>query len=53
LVEFLGGTCPQRFKPLTWHGCSYFYEFILEFNGAILSVIDDVPIDSEAPAVTS
>ena len=36
-----------------WHRCSYFSEFIPEFNGAILSVVHDVPVDNEVPVVTS
>ena len=35
------------------HGCSHFPEFILEFKGVILSVIGDLPVDSEASLVTS
>ena len=30
-----------------------FFGFISEFNGAILSAVDDVPVDSEAPVMTS
>ena len=30
-----------------------FFGFILEFNGAMLSVVGDVLIDSETPVVTS
>ena len=37
----------------TWHGCLYFPRFIPEFNGATLSVMGDVPVDSEASVVTS
>ena len=33
--------------------CSYFSEFISGFNGTILSVVGDVPVDNEAPVVTS
>ena len=47
-----GGTCPG-FKSSTWHGCSHFSEFIPGFNGAMLSVVGDVPVDNEAPMVTS
>jgi hypothetical protein len=42
-----GGTHPPRFESSTWHGCSHFPEFIPGFTSAILSVIDDVPVDSE------
>jgi hypothetical protein len=41
------------FKFLTWYECSYFSRFILGFNGAILSVVGDVLVDSEAPVLTS
>jgi hypothetical protein len=44
---------PPRFNFLTWHMCSYFSRFISGFNGAILSVVDDIPVGSEAPVVTS
>jgi hypothetical protein len=47
------GTCPSEFKSLTWHGCSHFYGFILGFNGAMLSVVGDVLVDSESHVVTS
>jgi hypothetical protein len=40
------------FKSLTWHGYSYFLRFISRFNGAMLSVVGDVPVDSEVPVVT-
>ena len=36
----------------TWHGCSYFLEFFLRFNGVVISVVGDVPVDSEAIVVT-
>ena len=48
-----GGICPPGFKSSTWHECSYFSGFISGFNGTILLVVGDVPIDSEAPMVTS
>ena len=48
-----GKTCPPGFKFSTWHGCSYFSEFILGFNGATLSVVGDVPVDSKTSVVTS
>ena len=48
-----GGTYPPGFKSSTWHGCLYFSGFILGFNGATLSLVGDVLIDSEAPVVTS
>jgi hypothetical protein len=38
---------------LDLHGCSYFSNFIPGFNGVILSVVDDVSVDSEPPMVTS
>jgi hypothetical protein len=41
------------FKSPILHGCSYFYGFIPGFNGAILSVVSNVPINNEAPAVIS
>jgi hypothetical protein len=41
-----------KFKSSTWNGCLYFSGFILEFNSAILSLIDDVPVDNEAPVAT-
>ena len=47
-----GGTCSPGFKSSIWHGCLYFPGFILGFNGAMLLVVDDVPVDSEAPVVT-
>ena len=47
-----GGTYPPGFKSSTSHGCSHFPEFILGFNDAMLSVVDDVPVDSEAPLLT-
>jgi len=40
-------------KSSTWHGCSYFFGFIPWFNGAMLLVVGDVPIDSEAPVMIS
>jgi hypothetical protein len=43
-------TCPPRLKSPTWHGCLH---FPTGFNGAILSVVGDVPVNSEAPVVTS
>jgi hypothetical protein len=48
-----GGTCPPGFKFSTWHGCSYFSRFNPGFNGAMLSVVGDDPVDSEASVVTS
>ena len=48
-----GGTCPSRFKSSTWHGCSHFSEFISGFNDTMLLVVGDIPVDSEAPVVTS
>ena len=33
--------------------CSYFSEFISGFNGTILSVVGDVPVDSKTRVVTS
>jgi hypothetical protein len=33
--------------------CSYFSGFIPEFNGAVLLVVGDVPVDSKASMVTS
>jgi len=48
-----GGTYPSRFKFFTWQGCSHFPRYITGFNGAMLSVVGDVPVDSEAPVVTS
>jgi hypothetical protein len=47
------GTYSSRFKFSTWHVCSYFLGFIPGFNGAMLSVVGDVLVDSEAPVVTS
>ena len=47
------GTYSSGFKSSTWHGYSYFTGFISGFNGAMLSVVDDVPVDNEAPVVTS
>ena len=32
-------------------GCSHFPGFILRFNGVMLSVVGDVPVDSEAPVM--
>jgi hypothetical protein len=32
-------------------GCSYFSGFILRFTGAILLVVDDFLVNSEAPMV--
>ena len=40
-------------KSSTWHGCSHFSGFILGFNDAVLLVVGDVSVDSEAPVVTS
>jgi hypothetical protein len=34
-------------------GDRHFPEFIPEFNGAMLSVVDDVPIDNKTPVVIS
>ena len=50
---YSGGTYPSGFKSSTWHECSYFSGFILGFNGIVLSVVGDIPVDSEAPVVTS
>ena len=49
------GSSPRlgRFKSSTWYGCSYFSGFIPGVNGAILSVVGDVPVDNEVPVVTS
>jgi hypothetical protein len=47
------GTCPSGFKFSTWYMYSYFPGFIPGFNGAMLSVVGDVPVDSETPVVTS
>jgi hypothetical protein len=46
------GTCPPAFNSLTWYESSHFTGLILGFHGAILSVVGDVSIDSEAPMVT-
>ena len=43
----------HQVQVLTGSGCSYFSEYILRFNGAVFSVVDDVPVDSEASVVTS
>jgi hypothetical protein len=48
-----GGTCSPEFKSLTWYECSYFSGFNPGFNGAILSMVGDIPVDSEASVVTS
>jgi hypothetical protein len=48
-----GRTCPLGFKPPTWHGYLHFHRFISWFNVAILSVVGDVPVNSEASVVTS
>ena len=48
-----GETCLLGFKSSTWHGCSHFPRFIPRFNGAILSVVCDVSVGSEAHVVTS
>jgi hypothetical protein len=34
-------------------GDRHFPEFIPEFNGTMLSVVGDVPVDNKAPVVTS
>jgi len=47
-----GGSCLSGFKSLTWHVCSYFPGFISGFNGVVLSVVGDVPVDSETSVVT-
>ena len=44
--------CVLRHQTYT-HMCSYFSGFIPGFNGAILLVIGDVPVDNETPVVTS
>jgi hypothetical protein len=48
-----GETYLLGLKSLTWHECSHFPRFILEFNDAILSVVGDMAVNSEAPVVTS
>jgi hypothetical protein len=48
-----GGTCSPGIKSSTWYGCSYFSGFISGFNGAMHSVVGDVPVDSEVPMVAS
>ena len=40
-------------SPRLWHGCSHFSGFIPGFNGAMLSMVVDVPVDSETLVVTS
>jgi hypothetical protein len=47
-----GETCSPGFEYSTWNSCSCFHEFILEFNGALFSVVCDVLVDSEKPMVT-
>jgi hypothetical protein len=53
LVGFRGRICPSGFKSSTFHRCSYFPGFIPRFNGAMLSVTSDVPVDNDAPVMTS
>lgn len=48
-----GGSWPSGFNSSTWHECSYFSRFILEFNLHILSVVGDVSVDSEMSVMTS
>jgi hypothetical protein len=48
-----GETYLSGFKSPIWHGRSYFPGFISGFNGAILLVVGDVPVDSETPVVIS
>ena len=48
-----GETCLLGFKSSTWHGCLHFPRFIPRFNDAILSVVCDVSVGSEAHVVTS
>ena len=57
--DFFVRTLPHRAEPVqvdskssTWHGYSYFSKFISVFNGAMLLVVGDVPVDSETPVVT-
>ena len=46
-----GGTCPPGFESST--GVRIFLNLFQDLTGAILSVVGDVSIDSEAPVVTS
>ena len=46
-------TCLSGFKFLTCYGCSYFFGFISGFNDAMLLVVGDIPVDSEALVVIS
>jgi hypothetical protein len=40
------------FSSIAYTRCSYLPRFILGLNDVILSVIDDVPVDSETPLLT-
>jgi len=43
---------PPEFKSSTWHRYLHFSRFIPRFNGAIFSVVGDVPVDNDTPVVT-
>ena len=46
------GACPLEFEYSTPHGCSHFAENSRNLSIAILSVVDDIIINSELPMVT-
>jgi hypothetical protein len=51
----VGWACdlPTRVNSLIGYRCSCFSQIILGFNSVMFLVVDDVPVDSEMPVVTS
>jgi hypothetical protein len=50
-----GGTSPPGLSPKfgIWYERLYLFEFISGLPDAILSVVDDIPVNNETPVVTS